>query len=292
MSAKRPISLGRTYMRRDWRVPNTRRGNLVRLVLYLAAAALVGHWQASRPAGRMLVQEGVSMLTAPVLTGLSAVASAVHDAATVLPRAGEVAAENRKLKRQVEEMQRRNASLAEDSLENERLRALLKLRSALPRHAVAAAVVGRQLTRWPTALVIDKGRADGIRPRQPVVAAGGLVGRIYSVSAHSAVAIPLIDRNSSAGATVQRSRSAGILEGDGEQCRLNYLPLYADVKPGDVVISSGLGGIFPKGIMIGTIEGVSRDDATAVKSAVVRPSVDLSRLEEVLVIGNAPEAHK
>ena len=279
-------------MHRDWRVPNTHRGNLVRLVLYLAAATLLGHWQASRPAGRMLVQEGVGMLAAPVLSGLSAVANGVGDAATVLPRAGEVAAENRKLKRQVEEMRRRNASLAEDSLEIERLRALLKLRSALPQHVVAAAVIGRQLTRWPTALVIDKGRADGIRPRQPVIAAGGLVGRIYSVSARSAVAIPLIDLNSSAGAMAQRSRSAGILEGDGEQCRLRYLPLHADVKPGDVVISSGLGGVFPKGIMIGAVESVSRDDAAAVKSAVVRPSVDLSRLEEVLVMSDAPEAHK
>jgi rod shape-determining protein MreC len=277
-------TLRRTPLPREWRPPGSRPRNLTRLVLFLVAAALLGHWQTARPRGRMVVQEGVTALTVPLIAGLSAAADGLHDMAAVLPRAREVRAENRRLRGELADLRRRNATLVENSLEKERLRTLLKLRANLPHDCISAAALGRQLSRWPTAIIIDKGRADGVRPRQPVVAAGGLVGRVCVVSARTAVVVPLTDRNSAAGALIQRSRYAGILEGDGGRCRLNYLPLQADVKPGDVVISSGLGAIFPKGLVIGTVEGVSRNDTAAAKSALVRPSVDFLRVEEVLVI--------
>jgi rod shape-determining protein MreC len=284
MDTRTPINLGRAPRRSELRLPDTARGNLVRLALFLVASALLGHWQASRPAGQMLVREGVAAVAAPIVAGLSAAANGIRDTGAVLPRVSRIAAENRRLEDEVADMHRHNVALAEQAREAQRLRALLGLRSGIGAKGIAAAVIGRQLSRWPTAIIIDKGRADGIRPRQPVIAAAGLVGRIYSASAHSALVVPISDRNSSAGAMLQRTRDAGILEGDGDRCLLNYLPLQADVSPGDVVVSSGLGVIFPRGILIGAVESVARDDTAAVKSARVRLSVDLPRLEEVLVL--------
>jgi rod shape-determining protein MreC len=232
----------------------------------------------------MVVQEGVAALAAPLISALSVAGDGLRDASTALPRARQLAVENQQLKAELERMQSRNAALAEATRERERLRALLGLRSTAPRHSIAARVIGRRLSGWPEAIIIDKGGSDGIRPRQPVIAAAGLVGRIYSVSAHSALVAPLTDRNSAAGALLQRSRDAGILTGDGDRCELRYLPLDAEVTAGDVVVSSGLGGIFPKGIIIGTVVSVTRDDTASMKCARVRLSVNLSRLEEVLVL--------
>ncbi|UCH33194.1 MAG: rod shape-determining protein MreC [Armatimonadota bacterium] len=277
-------SLGRAPARYDSHTLRPRRGDLVRLAAYLAASALLGYWQASQPPGSMALQNSLVTSAAPLLSALSVVGQSLNDAAAVLPRAGELAAENRQLRIELAEMRRRTAALEDAALEAERLRGLMDVRAKMPEPCIAAGVIGRQLSRGPTAIIINKGRADGVRPRQPVVGHAGLVGRIYSASAHTAVAIPLTDHNSSAGAMIQRSRDAGILTGDGDTCRLNYLPLDADVHPGDVVVSSGLGGIFPKGVLIGTVISVTGDDTASMKTARVEPTVDLTRLEEVLVL--------
>jgi len=279
-----PTNLGRAPFGDDARLTRSRRGNLARLAMFLVASALLGHWQARQASGRTVVQEGVSALVAPLITVLSAAGNSLRSAAAAVPKTGELAAENQQLKAEIQEMRRRNAALAEAALERERLRGLLHLRSGIPQRSVAARVIGRRLSGWPEAIILDKGRSDGIAPRQAVMAASGLVGRIYSVSAHTALAVPLTDRNSAAGALLQRSRDAGILTGDGSGCELKYLPLDAEVMPGDVVVSSGLGGILPKGIMIGTVVSATRDDTASMKCARVRLSVNLSRLEEVLVL--------
>jgi len=253
--------------------------------MFLVASALLGHWQASQTTGGAVIQEGAAAVVAPLVSTLSVVGRGLRDASAALPRASRLAAENQRLRSEIERMRSRDSALAEATLERERLRALLGLRSATPGRSIAARVMGRRLSGWPQAIIIDKGRSDGIRPRQAVVSAAGLVGRIYSVSAHSARAAPLTDRGSAAGALIERSRDTGILYGDGDGCELRYLPLEAEVRPGDVVVSSGLGGIFPKGIVIGAVIGVTRDDTASMKCARVRLRVNLSRLEEVLVLG-------
>jgi rod shape-determining protein MreC len=251
--------------------------------MFLVASVLLGQLQSSRRPGQAVVQESVAAVTAPIVGVFSAAGRGIRNAAAALPRAGELARENRQLKVEIEEMKKRNAALEDAALERRRLEALLRLRSQTPRLCVAARVIGRRLTQWPESMIIDKGRSDGIRPRQAVIAPAGLVGRIYSVSAHTALAVPVTDRNSSVGALVQRSRDAGILTGDGAACELEYLPAAADVTPGDIVVTSGLGDVFAKGTVIGVVVSVTRDDAASMKRAQVRPSVNLSRLEEVVV---------
>lgn len=279
-----PTNLGRAPVRYDARLPHTHRGNLVRLAGFLIASALLGYWQSHQPARFMPLQNGIATLAAPLITALSSVGHGLKDVSAGLPNTAKLAEENRRLKNQVAELRRGSAALTEAESEKARLEALLRLRSQTHRASIAARVIGTRLSRWPEAIIIDKGRGEGVRPRQAVLAAAGLVGRVYSVTAHTALVVPVTDCNSSMGATLQRSRHTGILTGDGEACRLRYLPLEADVKPGDVVVSSGMGDIFPKGILIGAVVGVTRDDTASMKCALVRPSVDLARLEEVLVL--------
>jgi len=280
-----PTNLGRAPARYEVRLRNTQRGNLVRLAMFLAASLLLGQLQARQGAGGVAIQESVAALVTPAIGALAVAGDALRDAASAAPRAGRLAAENRRLRSEIEQMRTRSTALAEAARERERLRRLLDLQSDTAKPSVAATVIGRRLSGWPEAVIINKGRAEGLHPRQPVVAPAGLVGRVYSTCAHTAVVVPLTDRNSSAGAMTQRSRDTGILTGDGDGCQLQYLPPEADVKAGDIVVSSGLGGIFPKGLMIGVVVAVERDDAASMKRARVRQAVSLSRLEEVLVLG-------
>lgn len=279
-----PTNLGRAPARYDARLARWHRGTLLRLAMFLAASMVAGQWQSRERGGRMFIQEGVAAIAAPIVGAVSTASQSIRSAASTLTRVSELARENQRLKSQIQEMAKRNVALEDAGLERQRLERLLRLRDRAPRGSVAARVIGRRLTQWPEAIIIDKGRSDGVRPRQAVVAPAGLVGRIYSVSAHTALAVPLTDRNSSVGVLVQRSRDAGILTGDGEACLLEYLPADADVRPGDVVVTSGLGDVFAKGTMVGVVVSVTRDDAASMKRTQVRPSVDLSRLEEVVVM--------
>jgi rod shape-determining protein MreC len=279
-----PTNLGRAPVRYGSRLPRTARGNLVRLAGFLVASALLGYWQSHQPARFRPLQNGIVTLAAPLITVLSSVGHGLRDVSAGLPNSAKLAQENRRLRNQIAELDRGRTALKEAESEKARLEALLRLRSQTHRVSVAARVIGTRLSRWPETIMIDKGRAEGIRPRQAVLAPAGLVGRVYSVTAHTALVVPVTDCNSAMGATVQRSRYNGILSGDGEACRLKYLALEADVKVGDVVVSSGTGEIFPKGILIGSVIAVADDESASMKYAVVHPNVDLARLEEVLVL--------
>jgi rod shape-determining protein MreC len=285
MKATTPANLGRAPVRYDARLAMRRRRNLLHLAMFLAAAAMLGQLQSRQDAARAVVQEGAAALATPLIGALSAVGDGLRSGVAALPHARELEAENRRLRARVEDMQARQARLAEAALESKRLRALLGLRASAPGGGIAARVIGMRLSQWPEGVVIDKGRGEGVRPRQAVITPAGLVGRVYSVSAHAAVVVPLTDRNSSAAAMIQRSRDTGILMGTGDGCDLKYLHTDADVKPGDVVLTCGAGGIFPKGIVIGVVESVARDDTASMKCARVRHNVNLRRLEEVLVVG-------
>jgi rod shape-determining protein MreC len=124
-----------------------------------------------------------------------------------------------------------------------------------------------------------------------VVSAAGVVGRLIGVTSHYAKVLLILDRNSSVDALVQRSRSRGILVGLGDgRCSLRYVQRNDDVQVGDQVITSGMGGVFPKGILLGQVEKVQRGDAGLFQTVDVTPVVDFSRLEEVLVVlRSAPE---
>jgi len=198
--------------------------------------------------------------------------------------------ENEELRARVTELETAMVRLAELEQSNKRLADLLRFRSQLRGKVLGARVVGRDPLPWFGSFVIDLGRADGVRSGLAVLAPGGVVGRVTEVGRRSSRVMLLTDNDSGIDAVVQRSRARGIVQGarDGG-CRMNYLRRDVDVVPGDVVVTSGLDGIFPKGLLIGTIAEISLENRGLLRSARVEPGVRLDDLEEVLVAGATVE---
>ena len=204
--------------------------------------------------------------------------------------------ENKRLHQKVMELSLRNFWLNEEHLENQRLRELLGFRSQLEHKVIPAEVLAKEPNRRLFSVLINKGFQEGVKRNMPVVNMHGLVGKIVHASAHSAVVQLMIDPSFRASAIDQRSRVAGIIKpGSGFTLHLDNVPLAEDVKAGDFVISSGLGGIFPPGIKIGVVTAVESEEAFSkenrsfgiFKMIQVMPSVDFSSLEELFVLGVA-----
>jgi rod shape-determining protein MreC len=197
----------------------------------------------------------------------------------------DVRQENRRLELALDSLRQENDRFKELAATHERLRDLLMFKEAVSRPAVAAQVVGLDPTGWFQSVVINKGRKAGIDLDMPVVNASGVVGRIVSVSPNYAKVLLVVDQNSAVDCLVQRSRDRGMVRGQSARvCRLDYMVKSGDVKEGDVVITSGLGKAFPKGLPVGTISNVKEGDGTLFKEIDVTPAVDFSKLEEVLVV--------
>jgi rod shape-determining protein MreC len=201
--------------------------------------------------------------------------------------------ENEKLRLKLIELSLRNSWLNEEHLENERLRKLLEFRSELEYNVIPAEVLSTEPNRRYFSVLIDKGSGDGLRRNMPVVNIHGLVGKVVDVSYSSAVVQLMIDPNFRASAQDQKTRVFGIIKpGSGSSLRLDNVPLREDIKIGDRVITSGLGGIFPPGIKIGVVTAVeSEEDLSRIdrsfgifKRVDVTPYVDLSSLEELFVL--------
>jgi rod shape-determining protein MreC len=196
--------------------------------------------------------------------------------------------ENLRLQREAALLQRRIHQLEEQALETQRLQGLLAMREAWRAEFVAARVVGKDATNWFKTILIDRGSRSGMRRNLPVVGPDGLVGRVVEVTPSTAKVQLITDPLSAAGALMQRTRVTGIVIGNLEAgLRVRYLPLLADVVVGDEVVTSGMGGVFPKGIPVGRVTSVERKSGALFQEAVLQPKVDLSRLEEVVILMNS-----
>jgi rod shape-determining protein MreC len=188
------------------------------------------------------------------------------------------------LRARVETLSAENARLTEATLENERLRTLLDFREHLQGDVLTARVIGRDATGLSRTLTVDRGEQDGIARGAAVLAPGGVVGQVFMVSPHAARVLLLTDHNSGIDGLVQRTRARGIVEGTIEGgCGLKFVKRTEDIQVGDLVVTSGIDGIFPKGLPIGKVSNVDKRGQGLFQYADVAPRVDPSRLEEVLV---------
>lgn len=188
------------------------------------------------------------------------------------------------LKEQLEIMKTRLVQLDELALENKRLKELLGFKKNTPYKTISAQVIGRDPSNWTSIIYINKGKEDGIRKYMAVTTDKGMVGRVIEVGSSSAKVMFITDPDSRMGVLIQRSRHDGLLFGTlTRECQMTYISLNADVWPGDLVVSSGVGTI-PKGLLVGVIEDVFIDKSGLYQTAIVKPTVDLSRVEEVLCI--------
>jgi rod shape-determining protein MreC len=192
--------------------------------------------------------------------------------------------ENVALRARVRQLQQDLDRLGEVQLENERLRRLLDFRGTLRGKILTARVIGRDATGRPRTLVIDRGERDGVSKGAAVLAPEGVVGHVFLVSRRAARVLLINDQSSGVDALVQRTRARGIVQGteDG-RCILKYAKRTEDVQVGDAVVTSGLEGIFPKGLPVGMVTAVDRAGQGLFQSPEVEPSVAFDELEEVLV---------
>lgn len=194
------------------------------------------------------------------------------------------------LKAQNDELRARLAELEEARQENDRLRQLVAFAEEQHLAQLGARVIGRPTSAWEGAIVIDRGSADGVQPGMPVIAPQGLVGQIETVSNRAASVRLITDGQSGVAAMIQRTRAIGVVRGSIDRTlTMEYVDKAQMPQVGDVVITSGLGGVYPKGIVIGDVIQVDARRADLYPRIVVRSRVPIDRLEEVLIVlGTVP----
>ena len=193
--------------------------------------------------------------------------------------------ENEDLRKEVADLESKVTSYHEAYVENLRLRRLLDFKSSIKAETLAAQVIMHDLTGWFQTLMIDKGFRDGITQDMPVVNDEGVIGRILDVSDRHCRVLLITDPGSSVDAVIQRNRVRGILSGkDANGCLLKYVRGNLDIQVGDLVVSSGKDGMYPKGLRLGVIQAAFKDPVDLFQKIEVKPLVRLSALEEVLVI--------
>ncbi len=198
--------------------------------------------------------------------------------------------ENESLKREIAELQGRVTSYQEAYVENQRLRRLLDFKTTTMAETIPAQVIVHDLTGWFQTLMVDKGFRDGVAPDMPVVNDEGLIGRVLDVSNRYSRVLLITDQGSAVDAVDQRNRVRGILCGkDANGCLLKYIRGNLDIKEGDLVISSGKDGIYPKGLRLGVVRAVYKDPVDLFQKIDVKPLARMSALEEVLIIKRGGE---
>ena len=163
------------------------------------------------------------------------------------------------------------------------LESLLELRTRVTQQTTAAQVIAASATPEFRTLTIDKGTGQGLRADMAVIAPAGVVGRIVTPTSRAAKVQLLVDRNAAAGALIERTRAQGVVVGGGDHLRMEYVSETSDIAVDDVVVTSGIDGIYPKGFVIGRVETVVKN-GPAYSEITVRPAVDFSSLEDVLVV--------
>lgn len=175
----------------------------------------------------------------------------------------------------------------ESEIACQRFRKLLLLDTDTPlsQRLLAAQIVGLDPSIWFRTVIINKGVHDGVSKGMPVIAPEGIVGQVVAASYGYAKVLLLTDRSSAIDALVQRTRTRGIVEGEAKAyCHFKYVVRKAEISVGDTVVSSGLDGVFPKGLRVGSVMEISKGPSAIFQEVSIRPFVDLERLEEVLVI--------
>ena len=239
-------------------------------------------------------RSGVPLLQAVLVTGLAetqraawAVVGGVRSVWDNYVALRQVHADNQRLQRELDavrvQLQRERAAAGT----SDQFRHLLDLRARLPWKTTGAEVIAGSVTPQFQSIMVDKGTDDGVRRDMAVIAPAGVVGRVVVPSRRGASVQLIVDRSASASALVERLRVQGIVLGHGDgTLRLEYLPVIADVQSGDLVVTAGLDGVYPKGLVLGHVDRIERGSGSS-RVVVIKPAIDFGNLESVLIVLNA-----
>jgi rod shape-determining protein MreC len=264
---------------------------------YLFLAVMLGHVllisaQINSRSGVPVLESVTFGLFAEVERGTSAAVSSVQRVWSGYIGLRHVKNENDALIGQLQAAQvalQQQRALADRTRNLERL---LDLRDRSNLKTVAAEIIAGGASPDFRTFTIDKGAHDGVSTDMAVIAPAGAVGRVVTPTAHAAKVQLLIDRNAAAGALIERSRAQGVVTGGGnDRLNLEYVSEVADVLVGDLVVTSGIDGIYPKGYAIGQVESIQRNGG-AYERITIKPAVDFTSLEEVLVVLTPTPTHE
>jgi rod shape-determining protein MreC len=192
--------------------------------------------------------------------------------------------DNQRLREEIKWLRQESHRYLEAYLQYQRLQQLLNFREQTPLDVVAAEVIGRNSNSWTEIIYINRGTHDKVAKGFPVVTHDGLVGQVIHAAPALSQVMLLTDFRSGVDALVQRTRASGVVTGRGRDlAALKFLPVGADIQPGDRLISSGMGGVYPKGLIIGAVKDIPANGRQT-QQVEIQPNVDFSHLEEVLVL--------
>ena len=196
-----------------------------------------------------------------------------------------VRAENQRLRRRIAEIESENLQFREALVASGHLSRVASMRDEIEIPMLPAEVVGLDVSPWFRSVLVDRGARHAVRPGYPVITHDGVVGVVTATSGHAAKTMLLLDRQSAVDAVVQRSRARGVLRGVGrERLEFEFVVRDADVAEGDEIVTSGLGGVYPKGLRLGRVSELRESGGRLTRIAIVEPSVDLGQLEQVFVM--------
>ena len=261
-------------------------GTAIIIIAVLAAAcAIFGHFTGHNP-----LTSAVRTIVTPFQSGCSYIAYKIEKGVNFIWEADTYKTQNEELQSRVTELEQQNKDTAQYRVENERLSELLDLKNSLSQfETVAASVIGYSPNSWYDKIEINKGTLNGIEKGNPVICRDGVVGIVEEAGADWATVKTIIEPNAAVGIRVSRTGDIGVVEGDEElclnsKCKLTFVDKGVNIIVGDLLETSGAGGIYPAGFVVGTIREISSDNMGILNYAVVEPKVNIAKLREVLVI--------
>ena len=253
-------------------------GSLVAACLLLLTLQMRGYGSVARDA--------FAVVTAPIQTGLAKASRATFGLWSTYLDWKNVRADNRRLREEVQELRIQGLRVNETDDENRRLRRLLALQEHLPLTTLSGEVIAREWGGWIRSLTVNRGRGDNVPRLTAVISPSGLIGRVVDVRPGVSIVQVLTDPTSTVGAHVLRTRTPGIVEGDPRgTLRFKFMARDgASIQNGDVLVTAGQGGLFPRGIPIGTVRTIDNRGAALFHYAELTPAVDFARIDEVLLV--------
>ena len=253
-------------------------GSLVAACLLLLTLQMRGYGE--------VASDVFAVVTTPIQTGLAKASRATFGLWATYLDWKNVRAENRRLREEVQELRVQGLRVVETDDENRRLRRLLALQEHVPLTTLSGEIIAREWGGWIRSLTVNRGRGDNVPRLTAVISPNGLVGRVVDVRPGVSIVQVLTDPTSTVGAHVLRTRTPGIVEGDPRgTLRFKFMARDgASIQGGDVLVTAGQGGLFPRGIPIGTVRSIDNRGAALFHYAELTPAVDFARVDEVLLV--------
>lgn len=256
-------------------------------LLMLAAIAMVGDTRDYRAANQDLPwwREIVLEVVAPVQQLVSIPATAVRDVFGRYVHLIDVDAENERLAARIADLEEVNLQYREALVASGHLQRIAAMRDEFEVPMLPAQVVGLDISLWFRSVVVDRGQQHGVSAGNPIITNSGVAGLVTAASDHAAKAMLLVDRQSAVDGVVQRSRTRGVVRGNGAGAlEFQFVARDGDVQAGDIILTSGLDAIYPKGLRIGSVGEIRERGGDLIQTAILTPAVDFERLEQVFVM--------